>query len=71
MVASLAFIGFSQAAMKEPLKRVENIMTDFTYSADDLRELAEEEIEKGNFELAEDLANNAKDTEAAESSDRT
>ena len=68
MVASLAFIGFSQAAMKEPQKRVEIIMTDFTYSSDDLRELAEEALEDGDFDGALALADNANETEAAEGS---
>lgn len=43
-------------------------MTDFTYSSDDLRELAEEALENGDFDGALALADNANETEAAESS---
>lgn len=43
-------------------------MSDFTYSADDLRELAEEALENGDFDGAIALADNASETEAAENS---
>lgn len=38
-------------------------MANLTYSAEDLRDLAEEEVKKGNFEAAIALADNADTTE--------
>lgn len=43
-------------------------MSDLTYSAEELEQLAEEEIEKGNFDAAQELADNAADTREAQGS---
>jgi hypothetical protein len=41
-------------------------MSELTYSAEELREMAKKELDKNNFEAAQDLAENAADTEAAQ-----
>ncbi|HEY9610628.1 hypothetical protein [Allocoleopsis sp.] len=46
-------------------------MPDFTYSADDLRQLADEEVGKGNFDAAQELADNANETESAQSNEQS
>lgn len=45
-------------------------MSDLTYSADELRDFAQEAIDNGDFDTARDLADNAQDTEEAQGNDQ-
>ena len=45
-------------------------MADLTHSAEELRELANEALANGDFEGAQALADNAKDTEAVQQNEQ-